>query len=412
MDTIPVSTRWLTVLFLLLPALPVGAAEPAGRGPLLELNNVTGTDVIEAKIGELVQAGDTTRELVKRAWTLAAEDNQPFEYNALHILARAAHELNEFEAAEKFYRLGAEQALKLQSGQEAAQMLGGLIDLYYENRKYDETVAACRELLGAEGNESIERLKPFVIERMLEALARQDKLDEALKLVDKLVKEEGKDGWFFLRIKGALLQQAERSEEAANAYESVLERLGKNEALPEEAKRDFVRQLRYALSGTYTELGQVDKAVEQLQSLLKEYPDDPDYNNDLGYLWADHDRNLDEAEKLIRTALKAARKRGKASTASHAAERERIADFLDSLGWVLFKQTRYNEAKKYLLRAVRDSAKPEVEILDHLGDVHLALGEKDDARKVYQQAIEAAGPSARDQRRKEQVAEKLQMLGD
>ena len=295
--------RWCAALFLFVSAIPLGAAEPAQSRHLLQLNDITGTDVIQAKIGELVKEGDKTRELLKRASTLASETDQPFGPNALYILARTAHGLKEIEAAEQFYRLGVTEALKLQSGQEAAQTLGGLIDLFYENEKYDKTVTVCQELLAFQGSDSIDRLKPFVVERMLEALARDGKLDQALKLVDKLIEADDKDGWFFLRIKGDLLHQADRIEEAAKTYEIVLDRLGKDKALNEEPKCELVRQVRYVLSGAYTELHQVDRAVEQLQILLKEKPDDPTYNNDLGYLWADHDRNLDEAEKLIRKAL-------------------------------------------------------------------------------------------------------------
>ena len=42
---------------------------------------------------------------------------------------------------------------------------------------------------------------------------------------------------------------------------------------------------------------------EELQTLLKKKPNNPTYNNDLGYIWADHDMNLEESEKLIRKAI-------------------------------------------------------------------------------------------------------------
>ena len=61
----------------------------------------------------------------------------------------------------------------------------------------------------------------------------------------------------------------------------------------------------------YLDLNQVDKSAEQLKILLDKEPDNPTYNNDLGYIWADHDMNLEEAEKLIRKALDEDRKRRK-----------------------------------------------------------------------------------------------------
>jgi predicted negative regulator of RcsB-dependent stress response len=58
---------------------------------------------------------------------------------------------------------------------------------------------------------------------------------------------------------------------------------------------------------------------------------------------------------------------------------------LDSLGWVYFKQKRFDEALKYLKEAAvafpEDSA-----ITEHLGDVYLALNLRQEALKAYRQA--------------------------
>ena len=115
------------------------------------------------------------------------------------------------------------------------------------------------------------------------------------------------------------------------------------------------------LGWLYLDWGWLDKAAEQLQVLLKKKPDDPTYNNDLGYIWADHDMRLDEAEKLIRKAIDEDRKERKQlidkGEMSPDEDKDNAA-YLDSLGWVLFKKKQYPEAKKYLLQAVED---PEAE---------------------------------------------------
>src|SRR5207249_11080583 len=56
---------------------------------------------------------------------------------------------------------------------------------------------------------------------------------------------------------------------------------------------------RYALSNILVEMKQIDKASEHMKWLLDRHPDEPGYYNDLGYIWADHGINLEEAEKLI-----------------------------------------------------------------------------------------------------------------
>ncbi|MCS6850151.1 MAG: tetratricopeptide repeat protein, partial [Gemmataceae bacterium] len=152
------------------------------------------------------------------------------------------------------------------------------------------------------------------------------------------------------------------------------------------------------------------KATEHLQRLLKDKPNDPTYNNDLGYIWADHNRNLEEAERLIRKALEEDRKQRRADPDLRPEDDKDNAAYLDSLGWVLFKQKKYQEAKKYLLEAVKDKEGQHVEIYDHLGDVHMALGEKAEAMAAWKKAIESAGPSRREQQRKAAVEKKLKAL--
>src|SRR6202042_2310314 len=94
--------------------------------------------------------------------------------------------------------------------------------------------------------------------------------------------------------------------------------------------------------------------ADLLRILLKDKPDDPVYNNDLGYLLADNDRDLDQAETLIRKALDEDRKQRQANPELAPDDDRDLAAYLDSLGWVLYKQERYAEAKKCLVEAAED----------------------------------------------------------
>jgi uncharacterized protein HemY len=152
----------------------------------------------------------------------------------------------------------------------------------------------------------------------------------------------------------------------------------------------------------------VDKAAEQLKALLAREPDNATYNNDLGYIWADHDMKLEESERLIRKAIEEDRKaRRKANPGLKPELDKDNPAYLDSLGWVLFKQKKYKEAKKYLEEAVQAEQGKHLEIYDHLGDVHKALGEKAAAVKAWKEGLKVAGTSARDKQRKAEVEKKL-----
>ncbi|GAB5442801.1 MAG: hypothetical protein Fues2KO_31500 [Fuerstiella sp.] len=136
---------------------------------------------------------------------------------------------------------------------------------------------------------------------------------------------------------------------------------------------DVARRARSGLSNAYVQSGDEDKGEQVLEEIYAETPDDPGINNDLGYLYADRNRNLDKAEKMIRIAVEA--------------EPENAA-YLDSLGWVLYRQGRFQEALEQLKKANSDPEYRDPTIMEHLGDVYKALDQAAEARKMWQQALD------------------------
>ena len=120
--------------------------------------------------------------------------------------------------------------------------------------------------------------------------------------MNNLLKERGND-WCNVELKGWLQQETNHTADAAKTYEGLLKLIPKDESLAKDEKAELVADVHYILSGVYVELDKIDTAAEHLQLLLKQHPDEPKYNNDLGYIWADHDMHLDEAERMIRKAL-------------------------------------------------------------------------------------------------------------
>src|SRR5262249_9167659 len=149
-----------------------------------------------------------------------------------------------------------------------------------------------------------------------------------------------------MELKAQVLREAGKLDEALKVYEEVGERIKKDDRLKKDEQDDFLDNVRYALSGLYVELNQVDKAAEQLKALLAREPDNTTYNNDLGYIWADHDLNLAESEKLIRKAIDEDRRQRRKTNPDLKPELDKDNPaYLDSLGWVLFKQKKYKEAR-------------------------------------------------------------------
>jgi tetratricopeptide (TPR) repeat protein len=148
-----------------------------------------------------------------------------------------------------------------------------------------------------------------------------------------------------------------------------------------------VLDLRMARVFAYEKAGKPDAVVRELRQLLELRPGDAVVQNALGYTLADRNRQLDEADALIAAAL---------------AQMPDSAAVLDSMGWVRFRQGRAPEALPYLERARERGSDPEIDL--HLGEVQWALGDREAARRTWQQALERRPDDAR-------LKERLQQAG-
>jgi tetratricopeptide (TPR) repeat protein len=116
--------------------------------------------------------------------------------------------------------------------------------------------------------------------------------------------------------------------------------------------------------------GRTEAAVAQLESLYHDRPQDGAIANALGYLLADHNRELSHADKLITAALKS--------------EPDNPA-ILDSMGWLDFRRGNSHDALALLERAFRLAQ--DGDIGAHWGEVLWATGDKVKAREAWSRAL-------------------------
>ena len=401
---------WMVVLALG-AVVAARAEDEAAKTQALALNDLSGAGAMDGMLQKLMTEPAGTKKMVKAAFAASKASPEAFNRNATLLLAVAAENVKDIEASAYFYRLNAKQNLRLHSEKAVGQAFIGLIQMYIRNKKFAESEKVCDEFLKLEGEEddAIEKLKPMVVRQMILAIARQGSVDRAMKKVDELIAEQPKN-WLQRVLKAEVQREAGKLEGAIETYLDVIERVGKDKRLSKDDANDFVDLYRYSLSGLYVDAGQVDKAAEQLKLLLAREPDNSTYNNDLGYIWADHGTNLPESEKLIRKAIEDDKKaRRKANPDSKLEDDKPNAAYLDSLGWVLFKQGKAKEAKPHLINAVKEKETQSLEVWDHLGDVHDALGEKAEALGAWKKGLAAATDSKRDKKRKVDVEKKLKM---
>lgn len=120
-------------------------------------------------------------------------------------------------------------------------------------------------------------------------------------------------------------------------------------------------------------IGRLDVLETDLNAILVKDPDNAEALNALGYTLVEKTRRYDEAEKYLSRALKLAPNEGV---------------ILDSYGWLQFKLGKLIAALDYLRQAY--AKQPVTEIAAHLAEVLWSLGRKDEARKLFDEALRKA----------------------
>jgi len=186
------------------------------------------------------------------------------------------------------------------------------------------------------------------------------------------------------------------SEEEVLTAIGALQRRQRNSETVQVAREALTRfpessGLLFALAASLERSGAFDEAVERFRELIAREPDNASALNYLGYMFADKGVNLEEARDLIRKAVD---------------EEPNSGAYLDSLGWVYFKLGDLDRAEKHLTEAAR--LEPfDATVQEHLGELHLARGNRPAAEAAFRRAL-ASRPEEAGQ--KERIEARLASL--
>ncbi len=210
--------------------------------------------------------------------------------------------------------------------------------------------------------ESIGRGEHFVASRLraAQALAKQGKLAEARAYLRRVATTADEQRVQLVIAEAQLLREANEPGEALVMLGQALERQ------PDQP------DLLYDLALTAEKLSRFDLLESNLRKLIQIRPDHAHAYNALGYSLADRNERLPEARKLIERALELAPQ-------DHF--------IVDSMGWVLYRQGDLKGAIEHLRRAY--SSRPDGEIGAHLVEVLWMSGERDEAQRILEEALQA-----------------------
>ncbi|HEY7327956.1 MAG TPA: tetratricopeptide repeat protein [Gemmataceae bacterium] len=312
------------------------------------------------------------------------------------MLAEMAGRARLYAEAEALYR----HCLRVGSTNET-QVYVGLLRVLSMAHKNRDIITVCQQ--GLKNSQNTNRVLFFL--EMATAHMGLNQVDESLAAIDEAVQTAGADHKLTCRLERVqLLSQAERHKQAVAECQALLKEYNQS---------GDVHKIRYVLSAIYSTAQDIDKAEEQLLLILKDDPDDATANNDLGYLWADQSKKLDEAEKRIRRALELDKRQRNNLTRVSADGDPDNAAYIDSLGWVLFRKGDCEGARHELEKAVALPVGDDDPVVwDHLGDVYSRLKEGDKAKSAWRKAIELyeSGGRRRPDERYRGIKEKLEHL--
>ncbi|MEP7044865.1 MAG: tetratricopeptide repeat protein [Dokdonella sp.] len=222
-----------------------------------------------------------------------------------------------------------------------------------------------------------------------------DKRDDALEWYRGISDDD--EHWFDAQMREAVLldqlgrtdqafdflhqlqaQTAEDSDQLGNAYLLEAEVLARRQR-PRDAIAVYTRalgtlpddpRLLYARALLAVDLGDVAGAERDLRRVIELKPDDAEAMNALGYTLADSshkgDAKLGEARDLVRRAIEL---------------KPNEPAIIDSLGWIHYRLGDLDAALTQLRRAYEKQ--PDADIAAHLGEVLWVKGDRDEARKVW-----------------------------
>jgi len=160
-------------------------------------------------------------------------------------------------------------------------------------------------------------------------------------------------------LEARVLMDADAPEAAASVLDTAIE------AHPGETDLLYARAMAHDAAADDADM------IADLERIIELDPDDAMALNALGYTLADRNERLDEARALVEQALES--------------DPEDPA-FIDSLGWVEFRQGNHERAVELLRQAW--TAFRDHEVAAHLGEALWVRGDREAAREVWARGLQ------------------------
>ena len=191
-------------------------------------------------------------------------------------------------------------------------------------------------------------------------LAMQGNIEKARTHLYKIRTHNDREKNTLIQAEAEILTDIKRYQEAMAVYD---------EALKDKDDADLL----YSRAMLAEKMDRLDILERDLRAIIAKDADNSQALNALGYTLADRTERFDEAYEFIKRALEIS---------------PNNYFVLDSMGWILYRQGRLDEAIEYLNKALAKRNDPE--IAAHLGEVLWVKGDKKAAQEIWDTALQEA----------------------
>ncbi len=237
------------------------------------------------------------------------------------------------------------------------------LSLLAENYHLNNNLELAKKILNELSDEE-EVYHWFKTKKITQFLAEQEKDNEALDYFEKKINKFKNPSTKILYDIANIYKKFKNYEKAIEYYSLVLSKIDKNTST--------YADVLYRRGGSFERMGNYEMADIDLLKSLEIRPDDPYSLNYLAYSWLERKFKIKEAMEMLNKAYN---------------EKENDPYITDSVGWGYYLIGDYENAEKYLRKAVE--LMPDDPIVnDHYGDVLWQLNRKMQAKYFWKSVLE------------------------
>lgn len=301
-------------------------------------------------------------------------------YEKMRATGEAPEAAIEYKIAEAFYEheqygQAAEHFEKVLAKKRGfAPALRYLTICYDETQQYERAIQAAETYLGLVKPAAAWPIRSLLAD-LYERTAQPEKAlplrDEVRATLSRRIGAGSKNLYEHIHL-SRLLRTAERVDDAIDVLHKA------RPLISSKRSPRVAATFHLALAEAYYDNKDDDNVEKELRQVLELDPERHEASNFLGYVYAERGIRLEEAERLVNQALRCEPKNGA---------------YLDSLGWVFYRQAATEEDCQKLHKALHKLLEAAAQlrdpvIRDHIGEVYYALGNWDEAERQWALALD------------------------